>query len=121
MEAAFIVIPFFFLAGLMGAVGMLIGDLGGKGNRRVGFVLGALFGPIGWIIVAVVPPREGSLACQQNWKSVELQQRMIALLEAQLAEIKKNTSDKSQVSEKVVANKPIAVNVSEDSNVYRLD
>ena len=120
MEEEYIVI-FFLLVGLMGLVGMAIGNIGGKQNGDKGFILGALLGPIGWIIVAVVPPREGSLAYQQNWKSVELQQRTVSLLEALLAEMKKTSSIKTPTPEKTVTSKPIITTTNEDSNVYRLD
>jgi ascorbate-specific PTS system EIIC-type component UlaA len=41
---------------VLGFIGMAIGCLGNKKNGSVGFVLGAALGPIGWIIVAVLPP-----------------------------------------------------------------
>jgi hypothetical protein len=49
--AAFIL---FALAGL-GGIGAFIGSLAAKGNGVLGFLLGAVIGPIGWIIVAILP------------------------------------------------------------------
>ena len=46
-----------YLVGLLvgalicGFIGMAIGDLGEKQNGTLGFWLGAMLGPIGWIIV----------------------------------------------------------------------
>jgi hypothetical protein len=44
-----------FVGGLLGFV---IGS--GKGKGRAGFWLGLLFGPIGWIVVAVAQPTEAA-------------------------------------------------------------
>ena len=38
------------------AIGCVIGDLREKQNGNIGAVLGALFGPFGWCIVAALPP-----------------------------------------------------------------
>lgn len=49
----------FILACLIfGLIGMIIGNLGEKKNGELGLILGLLFGPIGWIITAVLPPRK---------------------------------------------------------------
>jgi hypothetical protein len=44
---------------VLGIIGMAIGDLGEKQNGKMGFLLGALLGPIGWIIVAIQPKASG--------------------------------------------------------------
>lgn len=41
---------------ICGTIGLAIGDLGNKRNGWTGFLLGLCLGPIGWIIVAVLPP-----------------------------------------------------------------
>jgi hypothetical protein len=41
---------------VLGIIGMAVGDLANKRNGKIGFWLGALLGPVGWIIVAIQPP-----------------------------------------------------------------
>lgn len=43
---------------LMGVVGVVIAQAK-KVNAFAGFVLGALFGPLGWLLLAVSSPSEG--------------------------------------------------------------
>jgi hypothetical protein len=52
--------PVALLIGMLvaGLIGMAIGK--GKGHGGVGFVLGALLGVIGWIIVGVMKPSGSS-------------------------------------------------------------
>ena len=71
---------------ICGLVGMAIGDLGGKKNGALGGLLGALLGPIGWIIVAVSPPKNDGESSVQPTGNGE--QDRIAKLEAELASLK---------------------------------
>ena len=108
-------IPLVISSLIFGIVGCAIGDLGGKKNGKKGMALGALLGPIGWIIVAILPPGEGSAVKNEKQQAVELERRKVALLEAQLAELKKDrapaTSSRTQRAEALLDEPP----------VYRLD
>jgi hypothetical protein len=73
---------------IFGFIGMAIGDLGGKKNGAAGFALGALLGPLGCVIAAVIPASDadGAPAVATPDQGTR---RKIAALEAQLAELKK--------------------------------
>jgi hypothetical protein len=85
-------ISLIFCSGIFGAIGYAIGELNEKKNGKTGLLLGALLGPIGWIIAAVIAPGEGSPVKQEKLQGIELERRKVALLEAQLAELKKAAS-----------------------------
>lgn len=51
-QSIFIFTTFIIAAGILGGVGYMIGR--GRGRGPEGFALGAFFGPIGWIIAAVL-------------------------------------------------------------------
>jgi hypothetical protein len=108
-------VPLVISSLIFGIVGCAIGDLGGKKNGKKGMALGALLGPIGCIIVAILPPGEGSAVKNEKQQAVELERRKVALLEAQLAELKKDrapaTSSRTQRVEALLDEPP----------VYRLD
>ncbi len=51
-----------FVVGLLGGIGAAIGSI--KGRTAAGFWLGALLGPLGWLIAAVLGRSEGAtVAC----------------------------------------------------------
>lgn len=87
-----LIISLLFSSLIFGIVGYAVGDLGGKKNGKKGMALGALLGPIGWIIVAILPPGEGSTVKNEKQQAIDLERRKVALLEAQLAELKKTGS-----------------------------
>lgn len=48
-------------------IGAALGDLGGRKNAKVGFLLGLLLGPLGLIVAAVIPAAvEGGAARLSN-------------------------------------------------------
>lgn len=55
MTTAYLLTILFFSV-ICATIGLAIGDLGKKRNGWTGFLLGLFLGPIGWIIVAVLPP-----------------------------------------------------------------
>lgn len=67
---------------------MAIGDLGGKQNGALGFCLGAMLGPIGWIVVAVLSSGEKSDVSANPPPATNADQGRIAKLEAELAKLK---------------------------------
>ncbi len=77
----------FILIGLAvsGIIGMAIGDLGNKQNSQTGFLLGALLGPIGWIVAAVIP---ANAKAGQKPELAPQESKRIAALEAELANLK---------------------------------
>lgn len=83
-----LIIILIFGAAISGFVGMVIGSLGDKKNGYVGCVLGALLGPIGWIITAVLPPDTSSGSPAPAKLATTAKQLEIAKLEAQLAALK---------------------------------
>ncbi len=98
---------------ISGLIGFFIGGLGNKNNSSTGAVMGFLLGPIGWIITAVLPQ---TLSEEEKGKRAELQdleRKKIALLEAQLAELQKNSKqgDHSHQTNQT----------SDDPSVNRLD
>lgn len=98
---------------ISGLIGFFIGDLGNKNNSNSGAVLGFLLGPIGWIITAVLPQ---TLSEEEKGKHAELQnleRKKIALLEAQLAELQKNSKQGNHLKQ--------TKQTSEEPPVYRLD
>ena len=82
-------IALLFCCGIFGAIGYGIGELNDKKNGQTGLVLGVLLGPIGCVIAAVLGPGEGSAGKQEKLQGIALERRKVALLEAQLAELKK--------------------------------
>ena len=106
-----------FSAVIGGFVGLAIGDLNGKNNGGNGFLLGALLGPIGWIIVAVLPPnnQESSATTQQPDAA------RIARLEAELAALKQKAQPPDAKSSKPLM--PKTGNIANDGEIptYRLD
>ncbi len=55
-----IFVGFALAVGLFGGIGYFIGDARGRGP--LGFLLGLLFGPIGWVIVLLLSPEDGASA-----------------------------------------------------------
>ena len=110
-----LIISLLFSSLIFGIVGYAVGDLGGKKNGKKGMALGALLGPIGCIIVAILPPGEGSAVKNEKQQAIDLERRKVALLEAQLAELKKDRSpaanSRTQRAEALLDEPP----------VYRLD
>ena len=108
-------ISLLFSSLIFGIVGCAVGDLGGKKNGKKGMALGALLGPIGCIIAAILPPGEGSAVKNEKQQAIELERRKVAILEAQLTELKKGrspaTSSRTQRAEALLDEPP----------VYRLD
>jgi len=84
----------FVWACIGGFIGMIVGELGDKHNGHTGLFLGALLGPVGWIIVAVLPPGEdpdGPAPAKTAAKTeTELK---IAIMEAQLAQLKREAKN----------------------------
>jgi hypothetical protein len=108
-------ISLLFSSLIFGIVGCAVGDLGSKKNGKKGMALGALLGPIGCIIAAILPPGEGSAVKNEKQQAIELERRKVAILEAQLTELKKGrspaTSSRTQRAEALLDEPP----------VYRLD
>ena len=80
-----IIIAYFVIGCVCAAIGYGLGEMGGKNNQLPGAALGFLLGPIGLIIVALMPPSElnGTPVTAEADKA-----RKIAELEAQLAKVK---------------------------------
>lgn len=51
-------VSFALAVGILGGIGYFIGDNRGRGP--LGFLLGVLLGPIGWVIVLLLSPEVGS-------------------------------------------------------------
>lgn len=68
-----------------GIIGMAIGDLGNKQNGQTGFLLGAVLGPIGWIVTAVIP---ANAKAEKKPELAPHDSKRIAALEAELAKLK---------------------------------
>lgn len=79
-----IIISWLIIGGVCAAIGYCIGEMGGKNNQVPGCFLGFLLGPIGLIIVALLPPSEAAAPTAPD----EDKARKIADLEAQLAKVK---------------------------------
>lgn len=105
-----ILIILIICAVIFGFVGMAIGDLGDKKNGTTGFVLGALLGPLGCVIAAVIPAADADKAEVPAPADKETQ-RKIAALEGQLAALKGPAA------------KPVAKHDDDDGTIptYRLD
>ncbi len=101
------------LCGILGLIGACIGSLGNKNNSKIGFLLGFFLGPIGWIITAVLPPTLSEEQKGKHTEAHELERRKIALLEAQLAELKKNQPKGEHLNKSTKSD--------ENPPVYRLD
>ncbi len=76
----------FFSCIIFGIIGCIIGQRGGRDDGPPGFFLGFFLGPIGLILTALLfpPEKAGPAAPTADGET----QRKIALLEAQLAELK---------------------------------
>jgi hypothetical protein len=98
---------------ISGMIGLFIGDLGNKNNSKSGALLGFFLGPIGWIITAVLPPTLSDEEKGKLTEAHELERRKIALLEAQLAELKKNQTKGQHLNKSTKSD--------ENPPVYRLD
>ncbi|MEI6655819.1 MAG: hypothetical protein WCP45_13730 [Verrucomicrobiota bacterium] len=98
-----------------GAIGMFIGDLGDKHNGKTGLALGAVLGPIGWIVVAVLPPDNTTEVKTKVFQPETDTQRKIAHLEAQIAELKRGT--------KPAAKPPARMSYDDNGQIptYKLD
>ena len=79
-----IIIVWFVIGCVCAAIGYGLGEMGGKNNQLTGAVLGFLLGPIGLIIVALMPPSEMAGPLSPDAEKA----RKIAELEAQLAKVK---------------------------------
>ena len=79
-----IIITWFVIGCICAAIGYCIGEMGGKNNQLPGAMFGFLLGPIGLIIVAVLPPSEIAGPVSPDAEKA----RKIAELEAQLAKVK---------------------------------
>lgn len=82
------IIALLIACAVMGVIGMAIGDLGEKKNGPAGFLLGALLGPIGWIIVAIIPHNASAGENSSVALPADPNAAKISQLEAQLAELK---------------------------------
>ena len=83
MEYLFLLIP---LVGINALIGFFVGDMRNKYNGNIGAVLGALFGPFGWCIVAALPPNgtdhmDGYLTHEERKKVERLQEQINAIRE----------------------------------------
>lgn len=96
-----------------GLLGKLIGELGDKNNGNYGFAFGALLGPIGCLITALLPPNKDVLVPPTKGAEDETQ-RKIAELETQLAALKTGSTP---------ATKAITAPIDDDGGIptYRLD
>ena len=98
---------------ISGLIGFFIGSLGDKNNHLMGALLGFLLGPIGWIITAVLPQTLSEEEKDKRADLNNLERKKIALLEAQLAELKKNSNQGNHLKQtKQTSNHP---------SVYRID
>lgn len=61
-------LPYLIVAVICGVIGMAIGDLANKKNGVLGLALGALLGPLGILIVAVLPA--GAAGSQEGKSNV---------------------------------------------------
>jgi len=78
--------------GIGGVIGMVIGDLRDKNNGMLGLALGALLGPVGWIIAAVLPGDEAEAAKPKKISPADMEAKLkIARLEGQLAGLKQTS------------------------------
>lgn len=101
-------------AAIGGGIGFGIGGLGDKKNEGVGAVLGACLGPVGWIIVALLPANAGDGTKEEKTQAPDRDAR-IAKLEAELAALKQAPKP----SNKVMTRKDL----SDDGSIptYKLD
>lgn len=101
-------------AAIGGLVGLFVGDLGNKHNGTTGAILGALLGPIGWLIAAVLPPSPEADVAKPSPES-----ERIKALEQQLAQMRQQDSGRKKT--------PMPGRRSEDGRgdgeipTYRLD
>lgn len=75
---------YLFIFAALGVIGTIVGELGGKSNGGTGFLLGFFLGPIGWIIVAVLPPGKSV----PSEPTISPEAARIAKLEAELKAMK---------------------------------
>lgn len=98
---------------IVGLVGACIGSLGDKNNSKIGFLLGFFLGPIGWIITAVLPQKISEEEKRKRSELNEIERKKITLLEAQLAELQKNSKQGNLLKQ--------TKQTSDAPPVYRLD
>lgn len=79
-----IIIAYFVIGCACAAIGYGLGEMGGKNNQLPGAMFGFLLGPIGLLIVAMLPPSAASEPVSPDAEKA----RKIAELEAQLAKVK---------------------------------
>ena len=102
---------------IFGFIGMGIGDLGRKNNGSVGFALGALLGPVGWIITAVIPANATDQSKSESPTSLSPSEKAkIQELESQLAALKNKSASPMKPSKQ-------ALNSDDDGGIptYKLD
>lgn len=113
-----ILIPLIVFVVIFGFIGMAIGDLGGKKNGPVGFILGGLLGPIGCIIAAVIPPAADS----DKVKAETAEKERLARMEAELAALKSGKAAPAASGKSLMA-KSSPAPVDDDGGIptYKLD
>lgn len=118
-----IVIIFLWLT-IFGFIGSWIGGLGDKGNEKNGFILGAIFGPLGLILAALIPASAD--ACKKSSPVINQSQSelaRIAVLEAELALLKEKSRLQSKAPSKPLMPKRDKDGDDNDGGIptYRLD
>lgn len=124
----FLVLLFFWLilALVFASLGSWIGGIGGKGNEQTGFILGALLGPLGLIIAALIPASEE--ARERSSPVVTRDQSelaRIAVLEAELALLREKYRQHSKAPSR--PSKPLMPKRDKDDDkdggipTYRID